>query len=109
MCGLNYDELMRYMTSLGVTLDSMLFVELTADQEERLKRNKSEERLLEKRTKRNIDESEKFIFELERKHKFNSDGDFIYSSQHIKIDNTFLSPTEVTNRILEEFWTRILT
>ena len=89
------------MKSLGVVLEDIYFVELSADQEERLERNKDESRLAEKKTKRNIGESERFIFESEMKYKLNSNGDFMYPDRHLKIDNTKLTVEETTRLITE--------
>jgi len=97
----DHDELMGYMKSLGVVLEDIYFVELSADQEERLERNKDESRLAEKKTKRNIGESERFIFESEMKYKLNSNGDFMYPDRHLKIDNTKLTVEETTKLITE--------
>ena len=46
----DHDELMDYMKSLGVVFEDIYFVELSANQEERLERNKDERRLAEKKT-----------------------------------------------------------
>jgi len=97
----DHDELMDYMKSLGVVFEDIYFVELSANQEERLERNKDERRLAEKKTKRNIEESERFIFESETKYKLNSNGDFMYPDQHLKIDNTKLTVGETTKLITE--------
>ena len=95
----DHDELLRYIDQLGVNLESVLFVELCADQSVRLERNKTELRLQEKKTKRNIIESEYFLIQSEQNHRLNSNGDFFYPQQHLKIDNTELSPATVAQQI----------
>ncbi len=95
----DHDELQRYIDQLGVEMESVLFVELCADQTVRMERNKTELRLQEKKTKRNIIESEDFLIQSEQNHRLNSNGDFFYPEQHLKIDNTHLSPAEVASVI----------
>jgi hypothetical protein len=95
----DHDELLRYIDQLGIEMESVLFVELCADQSVRLARNKTELRLQEKKTKRNLAESEYFLLQSEQNHRLNSNGDFFYPEQHLKIDNTELSPTAVAKMI----------
>jgi AAA domain len=79
------------------------FVELEADQSERLRRNESEFRLSQKPTKRQIEESRRRLLEDDRKYKLNSDGDFFYNENYVKINNTNLSAEEVARQIKDTF------
>ncbi|AFG37107.1 AAA family ATPase [Spirochaeta africana] len=97
----DHKELMEYMSSLGIDLQSLFFVELEADQDIRLLRNKEQERLIEKKTKRNISESENFLLESERRHKLNSENDFFYPELHLKIDNSYLDVDATAEIILD--------
>lgn len=79
------------------------FVELAADQQERVRRNKSSFRLEQKPSKRNTTGAEKYLFKVDQSKKLNSDGDFYYTERYIKIDNTTLSPEATAQRIVDTF------
>ncbi|UJG41591.1 MAG: AAA family ATPase [Candidatus Heimdallarchaeum aukensis] len=79
------------------------FVELQCSLQERLRRNKTEERLREKPSKRSIKESEQRLLECEKKYVLNTQGDFYFPEKYIKIDNTSLSAIEVAERIKSYF------
>lgn len=79
------------------------FVELEADQVERVKRNKSAFRLEQKASKRDIVRSEKRLFDTDQRYKLNTNNDFFYKESFIKIDNTTLTPQETAHRIIEAF------
>ena len=78
-----------------------LFVELEADLETRLERNRSEHRLLHKPSKRDVEFSEKLL--LKTGGRYNSDGDFPYPDRHLKINNEHLSPREVVAMVCARF------
>jgi len=102
----DHEELKKYIDRLGVAIDDVLFVELEAEQRVRLVRNRSELRLREKKSKNNFDESEAFIHYSESNFKLNSNNDFFYPKQHLKIDNTNLSPESVAETIKSELLSR---
>lgn len=79
------------------------FVELKAELSERLKRNESDSRLTEKPSKRDVERSKELLLKDEEKYRFNSDGDFFYQDNYLKINNTHLSPDEAALRIVETF------
>lgn len=79
------------------------FVELEADINERLERNKSEHRLNCKPTKRNIEWSEKNLIESAKTYRLNSNDGEIKENNYIRIDNTFLEPDEVSRLITKTF------
>jgi shikimate kinase len=79
------------------------FVELEADLTERLKRNETEFRLSQKSPKRNIEKSRASLLEQVEKYKLNTDDDFFYTENYLKINNTNLSAEEVGRKIVEEF------
>ena len=73
--------------------------------EERLKRNKTENRLKHKASKRDLEWSENELLNSLKKHKLNSDpgeGEKIFKN-YMKIDNTNISPEEVAKMIKERF------
>jgi hypothetical protein len=75
-------------------------IELKADLEVRLQRNKTEKRLSEKPSKRNIAESERRLLEIEQLHKMNSDGSLPLGYHHLVIDNTSLTAREVALEVI---------
>ncbi len=79
------------------------YVELYADLDVRLERNKGESRLVEKPTKRNIAESEARLLEHDAKFKFNSDDEFEGKKNYFKLDNTNLSAAEAAEEIIAAF------
>ena len=78
------------------------FVELEADLEERLKRNKTTNRLENKPTKRDIIISEKRILESEKIHRYNTYDGEIKEKNYIRINNTNLSAKHVAKMIKEK-------
>lgn len=79
-------------------------VELCADFEERLVRNKSENRLLHKESKRNLEWSEAEMRKTSEKYRLNSyDRESLPFENYIKIDNTTLAPDEVAKMIQTHF------
>lgn len=79
-------------------------VELCADFEERLVRNKSENRLLHKESKRNVEWSEAEMRKTSEKYRLNSkEGEKLPFESYAKIDNTHLAPDEAARMIKERF------
>lgn len=79
------------------------YVELAASREVRLQRNKTENRLKNKASKRNIVESEQRLINDDKRYRFESyDGEIPFDN-YIKIDNTNLSPEDVAKMIKDEF------
>lgn len=79
------------------------FVELEADLEERLERNKNPHRLEHKPTKRNVEWSENELKESMVKYRLNSQKGEIKKENYIKINNTNLSATEVAELVSDKF------
>ncbi|MFA6463454.1 MAG: AAA family ATPase [Candidatus Paceibacterota bacterium] len=79
------------------------FIELEANEEERLRRNKTEHRLEHKPTKRNIEWSENNLKKSSLEHRLNSKEGEIEEKNYIRIDNTNLSPQDVAKKIKEKF------
>ena len=80
----------------------VVVVELEADLEVRLERNGSPERLAAKPSKREVEASRARLLAAEEKYQLNSNGDFRHS-EHLKIDNTVLTPDEAAARIARYF------
>lgn len=79
------------------------YVELEADFDVRIERNKTENRLLYKSTKRDVVKSEQLFRMLEGKYRLNSLPGEINKPNYIKINNTFMEPTDVAELIIEHF------
>jgi hypothetical protein len=94
------NEVSRLFESRGGTV---YFVELEADVEERLERNKSSNRLEHKPSKRDIEWSEGDLKKSMETYRLNSlEGEIKYSN-YIKINNTNLSAAEVAKIIKGKF------
>jgi len=79
------------------------FVELEADLDERLERNISEFRLAKKPSKRDTSRSENNLLQAEEQYRMNSDGNFFYQENYVKINNTDLPPKETAQKISDAF------
>jgi len=82
---------------------NVYFVELEANLEQRLERNKGEFRLSKKSSKRDTSRSEKNLLQTEEQYKMNTDDNFFYKENYVKINNTELSPEETAQKIVEAF------
>lgn len=82
---------------------TIYFVELEADLEERLERNKSANRLEHKPTKRNVEESEKELKKTMEEHRLNSLEGEIKRENYLRINNTEKTAGEVTEIIKKRF------
>jgi len=87
--------------------DRVAVVELVADLDTRLARNRTEHRLAEKKSKRNLDWSDANVRELEAGYRMTSEpgrdapGERLLAQwPHLVIDNTDLSADETAERIL---------
>jgi hypothetical protein len=79
------------------------FVELEADFDERIKRNKTEHRLEHKPSKRDIEWSENEVKKSNSDHRSNSTEGEVKEKNYIKINNADLSPEVVAQQIKETF------
>ena len=78
-------------------------VELQADMDERLERNKSPHRLEHKPTKRDISWSEEHLKSVANKFRLNSIDGEIKKENYIKINNTHLTAAETAELIRKKF------
>ena len=81
----------------------VLFLELEASQEERLRRNRGASRLAEKPSKRDVAFSERNLLELDRQHRLGSEGRFDDRADYLRIDNTGRSPADVADVTITHF------
>lgn len=108
MCAFDQQEELDYLTGLIELFKSngakCCVVELCADFDVRLIRNKSENRLLCKESKRDLDWSEADMRTTNKKYRLNSyEGEDLPFENYLKIDNTNLSPDEVAKMIKARF------
>lgn len=78
-------------------------VELTADFDIRIERNKTENRLANKPSKRDIPKSEELFRHLEAHHRLNTNDGEVPFGNYLKINNTEITPTEAAMKIKEYF------
>ncbi len=82
---------------------TVYYVELEADFKERIRRNKTPNRLEHKPTKRNIEWSESELKSSLEKYRLNSHDGEIQKEEYLKINNTYKSPKDVAAMIKEKF------
>ncbi len=104
------DELRNYIRPYVEKGAEVAFVELAADLDTRLQRNRTELRLAEKRSKRNVEWSDTNVREMER-FLMNTDLDasldqslpataLLAEHRHMRLDNGGVAPQEAAVRIL---------
>jgi shikimate kinase len=81
----------------------VFYVELEADVDKRLERNKTENRLKNKWTKRNIDWSDNQLMKSIQIDRMNSEEGEINKENYIRINNTNLSAIQVAKMIKDQF------
>lgn len=81
---------------------STYYAELEAGMEERLVRNRTENRLRHKKMA-DFEKTEAAILRMQERRRLNSHGDFPYPERHVKIDNTHLSAQEAAQEIVTTF------
>ena len=79
------------------------YVELTATQEERLRRNETEFRLAQKPSKRDVPFSRSLLLRHDAEYQLDSAGRFAGRADWLRIDNTALSPADAAEQIIQHF------
>lgn len=108
MCPFDQEEEMHYLENLIELFESngtkCCVVELCADFDVRLVRNKTENRLRHKESKRDLDWSEAEMRATSEKYRLNSyEGEELPFENYMKLDNTNLAPDKVAMMIKEHF------
>lgn len=108
MCAFDCQSDLDYITGLVETFKSngakCCVVELCADFDVRLIRNKSENRLLHKESKRDLDWSEAEMRETSEKFRLNSyDGEKLPLENYMKLNNTNIAPNDAAKLIKTHF------
>ena len=93
----------EYVMQVASRFDEVYCVELVADQSVRLERNKTENRLRNKSSKRDIATSDQRLMREDANHRLVSMPGEIPFENYIRIDNTRLSPDAVVRMIKEKF------
>ena len=97
-------DYLYHITDIFKKVDAEIFcVELVASQETRLQRNNTENRLLNKPSKRNIENSNKNLIDADKICRFQSNNGEIPFENYIRIDNTNLAPDVVAKMAKEKF------
>ena len=94
---------LEYVMSVAEKFDEVYCVELIADQAVRLERNKTENRLKNKASKRDLAASEERVLNEDANHRLVSNPGEIPFENYIRIDNTHLAPDIVAQMIKEKF------
>ena len=98
-----WDFIKNLSEKFEATGGTIYYVELVADQAERLKRNRTENRLNNKASKRDLDVSDnRLIYEDAHYRLISKEGEIPFKN-YIKIDNTDLSPEVCARKIKEYF------
>jgi len=79
------------------------FVELSASLEERLQRNETPHRMERKASKKDVAWSKANLLQDAKEHRLNTFPDEYWFPNHLKIDNTNLSPDEVADKVINHF------
>ena len=92
----------EYVMNVASKFDEVYCVELIADQSVRLERNKTENRLKNKASKRDLVASEQRLLNEERYRLVSEEGEIPFDN-YLRIDNTNLAPDVVAKMIKEKF------
>lgn len=107
VCAFDMPSEREYLDSLAAQFEStggqFYLVELRADIETRLARNVTEHRMERKPSKRNVEWSRSNLLHDAEKYRLNSNEGEIWYKNHLKIDNTNLSPDEVADIVIGAF------
>ena len=107
VCAFEVQEEREYLLNLEKMFKSnggeFYFVELSADLETRLERNETPHRMERKPSKRDVVWSKSNLLKDAQNHRLNSEDGEILFKNHMKIDNTNLSPDEVADLVIEGF------
>ncbi len=107
VCAFEMREERDYLTGLHDLFTGsgggFYFVELSADLETRLRRNETPHRMERKASKLDVAWSRANLLSDAENHRLNSDEGEYWFANHIKIDNTALTPEQVADRVIEAF------
>lgn len=93
----------EYVLNVASKFDEVYCVELIADQAVRLERNKTENRLANKASKRDVELSNSRLIREDSNHRLVSEPGEIPFENYLRIDNTGLAPNVVAQMIKDKF------
>jgi hypothetical protein len=93
----------RYAAPFRAAGSRILCLELEATLEERLRRNDTEFRLLEKPSKRDVEKSKERLLKHVDEYRFNSEDELDDWEHYLRVDNTALSPEAVAELAIDAF------
>lgn len=93
----------EYVMSVASKFDDVYCIELIADQSVRLERNKTENRMKNKASKRDTESSERRLIGEDANHRLVSKPGEIPFKKYLRIDNTSLAPDVVARMIKDVF------
>ena len=79
------------------------YVELAASMEARIYRSQTEFKLSKKPSQRDTERYQETILKLEEQYRFNTNGDFLYPEQHLKLETTEMSAEQAASLVVERF------
>ncbi|MDO4739507.1 MAG: AAA family ATPase [Eubacteriales bacterium] len=107
VCAFDMPSEREYLTALAAQFEAsggrFYFVELRADVETRLARNETPHRMERKPSKRDVNWSRANLLHDAEKYRLNSNEGEVWFPNHLKIDNTNLSPDEVADIVIRTF------
>lgn len=107
VCAFEIPQEKEYLMSLADLFKKsggeIYFVELSADLETRLERNETPHRMERKASKRDVAWSKANLLKDASNHRLNSEDGEKWFKNHIKIDNTSLSPDEVADMVISQY------
>ena len=107
VCAFDIPEEREYLSKLKDLFEQgggrFYFVELSADLETRLARNETPHRMERKASKRDVTWSRDNLLKDARRHRLNSNENEVWFENHLKIDNTDLTPDRAADRVIEVF------
>ncbi|BCJ39990.1 hypothetical protein GCM10010168_28480 [Actinoplanes ianthinogenes] len=86
----------------------VLYLELQADQAERLRRNEGASRLAAKPSKRDLEWSRANLLEMDADYQLDSGDRFAGRDDYLRLDTTHLSPDEVAATVIAHFGLAVL-
>ena len=99
----SYGGLNRILEMFASHGAEIFVVELVADFDVRIERNRTPNRILNKPSKSDMEQSEKVFRQIESAHRMISNPEDIHFDNYLRIDNTSLSPEEAAGMIRERF------
>jgi hypothetical protein len=97
------DAVQQYSAPFRERGARVLFAELQADLDERLRRNETEFRLAEKPSKRDLESSRRLLLAHERTYRSRSDGDHDANEHWLRLDTTHVLPRDAAKIIAQRF------